>query len=328
MLITIIVLLTVISISHMCIETKANDASVPTVQMEVSPPIDFTWELGIDCRTAVFTSSIEKSSNYSWDFTSDGIVDAWGKTVEHTYSQIGLYNVTHCVYILGSTECVSKYIGIASPEADFDWSAIELNVTFFDQSSDCDGKITYQAWEFNSDGRFDAFGEEVTYTFSYPGTYNVTLVVQDNDGFIDIIRKNVTVTVRLIADLECTGLLSWTNIQPDSTCSANISISNVGDSGSTLDWEIDSTPSWGTWELTPSYGEGLTPETSPITIVVRVIAPDETNKAFSGEVKIINSNNPSDYENVQVSLSTPKYNPYLTILKERFPLLFNLLILV
>jgi hypothetical protein len=101
-----------------------------------------------------------------------------------------------------------------------------------------------------------------------------------------------------------------------------------------LDWEITDWPDWGsgsTWTFTPQDGVNLTPEDGALTILVEVVAPDEKNSEFEGEILVINSNNPDDYEIISVTLATPKNkpfihnNPLLSWLFERFPNLFPVL---
>lgn len=134
-------------------------------------------------------------------------------------------------------------------------------------------------------------------------------------------------------DLDCDGSLSWTKIKPKTTVVGNFTISNTGDPLTQLSWTIDEWPSWGTWTFTPSNGAGLTPEDGPLTVQVQVIAPAEKNTWFNGTVKIVNTENPNDVEEITVSLKTPtQYQvvhshllDFLRGLIQRFPVLSNLM---
>ena len=53
--------------------------------------------------------------------------------------------------------------------------------------------IASYAWDFNSDGKLDQFGRQVTHQFDRAGTYNVTLQVMDNQGATQTLTKAVTV---------------------------------------------------------------------------------------------------------------------------------------
>jgi hypothetical protein len=107
-------------------------------------------------------------------------------------------------------------------------------------------------------------------------------------------------------DLDCDGDLTWNNVKIGETVTTTIIVENIGEPGSLLDWEIIKNPTWGSWTFTPSSGEDLTPEDGPISVQVEVVAPNEPNQEFIGEVKIINSENGFDYEILPVTLQTPK----------------------
>ena len=137
-------------------------------------------------------------------------------------------------------------------------------------------------------------------------------------------------------DLECDGSLSWTDVKPGATVEGSFTVENSGDPTSELNWEIESYPDWGTWTFTPSSGEDLTPEDGPVTIEVSVVAPDEQNEEFEGEVKIVNTDDPDDYCIIGVSLATPvnqhsilsRIIQFLENLIHHFPLLERILELI
>lgn len=129
------------------------------------------------------------------------------------------------------------------------------------------------------------------------------------------------------SDLNATGNLNWRNVEPSEKKHNYIEIVNEGVKGSKLNWEIESWPEWGEWNFIPSSGEDLINST---IIEVIVVAPNETN-SFSGEVKIINKDNISDFAIIPVLLVTPKnrsienINPLIKRCIERFPI-FELLL--
>jgi hypothetical protein len=55
--------------------------------------------------------------------------------------------------------------------------------------------IVRESWDFDGDGRFDAPGRVVTYTFTSPGAHSVTLQVQTDRGRLRSTSKVVTVLV-------------------------------------------------------------------------------------------------------------------------------------
>ena len=72
------------------------------------------------------------------------------------------------------------------PSANFDVSPAHPvpgeAVTFTSRSSDPDGTIASLAWDLDGDGKNDAEGESVTWTYAERGAFRVRLHVKDNDG--------------------------------------------------------------------------------------------------------------------------------------------------
>ena len=129
------------------------------------------------------------------------------------------------------------------------------------------------------------------------------------------------------ADLECNDNIKWRKVQPGSTITYNLSITNVGESFSKLKWEISEWPEWGTWSFSPN-NDYLYPESGEEIIQISVVSPNEEDR-FNGEIKIINKDNPNDYCNIPVSLFTPKniISTHLSLHKflEQHPHLFSLI---
>ena len=99
--------------------------------------------------------------------------------------------------------------------------------------------------------------------------------------------------------------LTWADVPPGGNVTGFIQIINAGGEDTRLNWKIAEYPSWGTWKFIPENGQNLKPEDGPVQVEVEVEAPEEKDR-FEGNVKIINLDNPDDYEIVPVSLSTPK----------------------
>ena len=131
----------------------------------------------------------------------------------------------------------------------------------------------------------------------------------------------------------CQGDLSWTGVKPGESMSDTFQISNCGDDGSELDWEVSEWPDWGTgWTFSPDSGADLTPAQGWQTITVEFTAPTDQEMEFDGTIKVINSNNPSDFCEVDVYLKTPRNkaltNPIISFIKNnqnQFPIIHKLL---
>lgn len=133
-----------------------------------------------------------------------------------------------------------------------------------------------------------------------------------------------------VPDLDCNGSLSWTDVIPGATLTGEFCIENIGEQTSSLSWEISKYPSeWGYWTFNPESGENLHPEDGNLTINAIVIAPEDINSKFDGEIIIINTFDSNDSCSITVSLATQKYQTFLfpDLIKNRFPLLYQIFIL-
>ena len=127
-----------------------------------------------------------------------------------------------------------------------------------------------------------------------------------------VIRRYVERTLHMAVEacLDITNhIISYEGYREPRDNKDSFEILNIGDNYSQLNWQIESYPSWGTWSFEPESGYGLTPEQGSAIINVSVIVPDEPNTQYNGSIKIINIDDPSDYEIITVKLETPvNYN--------------------
>jgi len=134
----------------------------------------------------------------------------------HTYTSAATYMVTLTVTDDdGATDIEIKQITVTEappanvpPTADFTFSPsdpeTDETVTFTDASTDPDGTIVSWEWDFgDSETSTDP---NPTHAYSAAGTYTVTLTVTDDDGAIDHIEHDVTVTAPNIAP---TAAFTW-----------------------------------------------------------------------------------------------------------------------
>ncbi len=220
-----------------------------------------------------------------------------------------------------------------TPYARFSYLEDKYNVSFDASSSyDFHGNIVLYEWDFG-DGTTSE-GKTITHDYSEPGKYEVTLKVTDNNGTTDTTSWEVLLfpVLDLIPDLFCEGNLVWEGVKPGETIEDNLIVKNIGDPESLLDWEIIEYPIWGEWTFIPSGGEDLTPEEGPFSVQVSVIAPDVPNKKFTGTIKIVNSENPNDFCEIDILLKTPRnkalFNSLFYWFLEHFPILNRALNLI
>jgi len=126
-------------------------------------------------------------------------------------------------------------------------------------------------------------------------------------------------------DLDCYPDLQFIDVKAGQKIQDAITIENIGDPGSLLDWELESIPDWGTgWTFNPSSYTDL-PTGVPQTVIVEFNAPAEKNKDFVGVIVFVNSEDPNDPGIIQVVLNTPRsHSLYFDLIQQiinRFPIL-------
>lgn len=133
-----------------------------------------------------FVDSSFFASAYYWDF-GDGSTDTI-QTPEHTYADTGMYLV--CLVVLNSCDtdsiCKIVHIECRMPVADFSYVDTGLTVEFQSMGQFGD---TY-SWVYGDGG--SAIGENPTYVYTQPGTYEVCFVVL-NDCGADVSCQFITV---------------------------------------------------------------------------------------------------------------------------------------
>jgi hypothetical protein len=173
----------------------------------------------------------------------------------------------------------------------------------------------------------DAPSVSVEVSYNYSKSLDMVISNWDSDKgnylyYNQIVEDN-------IPDLECVGDLSWEDVTPDSTVTGSFTVENIGDSGSELNWEVTEFPEWGEWTFSPDGGSDLTPEMGPQTVDVLVTAPSDKNKEFTGKVKVVNTDNSSDFCEINIYLKTPRtksiYHPLLSRIMNCFPNAFPFL---
>jgi len=199
----------------------------------------------------------------------------------------------------GDSVSISGDYAIAGAPGDDNGNGADAGAAYIFKRSGTSWK--QEAKLIASDGAaYDAFGNSV----SISGYYTVIGAFQDDNVYGND-AGSAYIFKRPIPDLDCSGTLSWTDVNPGETVSGQFLVANIGEPTSTLSWKIDLYPDWGTWSFTPSSGSGLTPEMGAITVGVEVTAPDQQNQQFTGEIKIVNSEDSNDYDTISVSLKTP-----------------------
>ncbi|MCJ7572275.1 MAG: PKD domain-containing protein [Candidatus Thermoplasmatota archaeon] len=299
-------------------DTTSVTISTPTLIANANGPYNGYTGMSID-----FTGSATGGCTpytYSWKFGDNQSSTQQNPT--HTYSKPGVYTMILTVTDNNSdTDIDITSVTILASGLDVDtggpyYGEVDVPIQFTGGAFGGTSPYSY-SWDFDdSDGiQVDSTLQNPTFIYGIPGVYNVTLTVTDDNGKTDDDRTTAFV-YQSMPDLECEGTLSWANIKQRTTVNGAFTVRNNGGQGTKLDWEVDSYPDWGTWTFIPSDGSDLTPEAGEITVQVTLVAPkaksiplayylDKTVK-FTGNVIIINKDNPNDKEVILVSITVSK----------------------
>ena len=114
--------------------------------------------------------------------------------------KVGLQTGAAHVVVEGVTSVSAPFSAIANsanldnrpPDADYNWHCEGLSCQFTNASTDDDGNVTGWDWRFGDGGSSDE--AEPSHLYPAPGTYEVTLIVTDNDGATDESTAHVDVS--------------------------------------------------------------------------------------------------------------------------------------
>ncbi|MFB6285517.1 MAG: PKD domain-containing protein [Candidatus Bipolaricaulia bacterium] len=171
---------------------QGQNGGQPTAQFNFSPQQP---ESGTEVTFDASASSTPQGeiASYQWDFGDGTTTEESQPTVTHTYQQAGDYTVALTVTdSQGNTASAQQSItvlqGNERPQATFSVDVEQPQagqaITFDGTgSSDPDGQIQNYRWTLGDGTVMEGANQAtITHTYQEPGTYQVTLVVTDNEG--------------------------------------------------------------------------------------------------------------------------------------------------
>ena len=179
------------------------------------PTASFTFDCTyLDCAFADQSSAGSAALvARQWSF-GDGTTGSEASGT-HTFAQGGSYTIRLIVTDENGLEDSELRTVVVRPPnvpptAAFDWTCTDLACTFTNASADTDGSVVSHAWTFGAAG--GSTDVSPAFTFAAPGTYQVTLVVTDNDGATAMVTKAIDVRAIVHAAFVAaviTGKSSW-----------------------------------------------------------------------------------------------------------------------
>jgi PKD repeat protein len=179
--------------------------TIITVVDETDPIAHAGSSENINEGTPLTLDGSESSDNgvivdYHWDLGDGNSINGTKPDLEYTFTNPGVYTVTLTVTDAGgNTDSDSITINvwdITAPEAVaiMPDEPVEDVPLHFDASTSSDnvGIVTYE-WNFGDGKTYEGLYENVTHTYSIPGTYTVILTVKDAASYEDTIESQITV---------------------------------------------------------------------------------------------------------------------------------------
>ncbi len=166
-----------------------------------------------DTFTYDANASVGTIAAYDWNF-GDGNLGG-GILTTHNYPQAGTYPVTLTITSISGAQRTSAAFNLVvvepeenqPPVADFSASPQSGNPpleVMFDgsASTDTDGTIESYHWDFG-DGNTES-GILTSHVYTEPGTYTITLTVEDDEGDTGMVTQQVRVNAAPVADFSHT----------------------------------------------------------------------------------------------------------------------------
>ena len=170
-----------------------------------------TFACKLDVLTFNASATTVVGGTYMWNY-GDGYSDTTTNSViTHTYANDGLYLVSLTVADTnGCDSTITKTVRILKPTANFSNTALNvgcgtLQVGFTDSSA---GYITSWQWSFGNGANSNL--QNPIYTYTQPGTYDVTLIVTNAGGCKD--------TLTLDSNIVVPGAVGTFTFTPSSGC--------------------------------------------------------------------------------------------------------------
>jgi len=163
----------------------------------------------------------------------------------------------------------------------------------------------------------------------YTGIIYIAIHCVSYDSFILMVDDFMITDKIYEPAICCNGSLVWEKVTGGNTVNGTIEVCNCGDNESLLNWNIDPTtiPAWGTWNISQTSGTDLAKDNC-VTITVEVVAPAEKKKTFTGTIRINNTDNSSDFCEIDISLTTPRARAGFNLLEwilQKYPNMFPIL---
>jgi len=156
-------------------------SSTENVEVLDKASANITAETGCLGELASFTANAEEESapilGYTWDFNGDGIIDAEGTEVTHTFTTPGTTEVVLTAISSGCNDTVTLLTELAEePLADFNIALASSRTVVIENLSE---NAQHYLWDFGNENT--STSTEPNYQYNSDGTYEITLTAFNGD---------------------------------------------------------------------------------------------------------------------------------------------------
>ena len=257
-------------------------------------------------------NSLQQLLSLSWDFDSDGSVDATGTLVEASWSTPGIKTVNLTAQShSGETTVVSHQVEVVDVEDPIavitgQGGVIDLNgdrrvlrlsdVVLQASNSYDDHAIASASWSV--DGQPMSSASQYTFNRSEIGTYVVTLTVSDPSGNTGSSNTTIVVYDSTVPILVSTDITEITEVEQGEEIELKIKAADTWDSQEDLrfTWDLDLT--------TDTNGDGDSTNDADYTGSTLAISFDDVGKARFA-VTVYDQSNNTDFEIFEIQVKEP-----------------------
>ena len=163
------------------------NVSLTPLQQVLAPVANYSYQTGgSNGLTVTFTdtSTQQNGTVQSWNWAFGDGQTSTDQNPAHAYTAAGQYSVTLTVVgTNGMSAAVTQVLNIPKLAASFSWTSLGLVASFKSTSVTAPAySINSYYWDFGDGTTLAGSTANPTHTYSAPGTYNVSLTVQDTSG--------------------------------------------------------------------------------------------------------------------------------------------------
>jgi len=231
--------------------------------------------------------------NWTWDF-DDGTI-SYDQHPTHQYADDGIYSINLTVTDNdGNKSSIQKQVMVNNrePIVNFSYSpsnpTTESMINFTDLSIDSDGSIVSWYWDF--DDSYYTSTQHPTHQYSNDGTYNVTLTVEDDDGF-----SNATTLQINVSNLAPTASFTYSPLFPTVADFISFVDNSMDSDGTIVNWTWDFDDGNISYMQHPTHSYSL-----PGNYTVNLTVRDDDSATHSATVIVTVEPMPSCFDEIWV----------------------------